>query len=415
VIFNHGGGANPLRLERGGGLSYDVSQSHYEEDPPMIPQPPPGQGPIDPRGAFNPPPPGYRPGPGAMPPPPPGMPPMPPMMMPPPMFMQPPRERSFARAIFMTLATTIFGLSLAANVYLLLFSGLMQGGMGARQSVLVEGDALEKVAVIPVNGVIMTEASQQFERFIRMAENDGNVKALVIEIDSPGGTVTASDEIHHRIMEFKKKRPGVPVVATMGSLAASGGYYVACATDYVFAQPTTMTGNIGVLFPRYNVSRLADKWGVEETTLESTGADYKNAGSMFKPEDPKDVAYFQSIIDKSFTQFKNVVKDGRGTKLTKPLEQIANGQIYLGPDALTLGLIDKVGYLEDAYAHAAQGLKKPQVVRYHNPPSFLDALSAKSNVGAVSASANSGVNVQLDWQKLQELTTPRMLYLWRGE
>ena len=392
----------------------------------MIPQPPPGQGPIDPRGAFNPPPPppGYRPGPPMQPPPPGGMPPMQqmPPIMPPPMFMPPPppaRERSFARAIFMTLATTIFGLSLAANVYLLLFSGLMSGGASARQSTVLEGDATERVAIIPVNGVIMTDASRQFERFMRMAEADKNVKAIVLEIDSPGGTVTASDEIHHRIMQFKTKRPGVPVVATMGSLAASGGYYIACAADYVFAQPTTMTGNIGVLFPRYNVSRLADKWGIEETTLESTGADYKNAGSMFKPEDPKDIKYFQDIIDKSFVQFKTVVQNGRGNKLTKPLDQIANGQIYLGPDALALGLVDKVGYLEDAYLHAAAGLKKPQVVRYQNPPSLLEALSAKSNVGAIGASvggANGGsVNVQLDWQKLQELTTPRMLYLWRGE
>lgn len=387
----------------------------------MIPQPPPGQGPIDPRGAFNPPPPppppGYRA--GGMPPPgmpPPGMPPMPPMMPPPPMFMQPPpRERSFARAIFMTLATTIFGLSLAANVYLLLFSGLMAGGTSARQNTIVEGEATERVAVIPVNGVIMTEAAQQFERFMRMAEADQNVKGIVLEIDSPGGTVTASDEIHHRIMGFKKKRPGVPVVATMGSLAASGGYYIACAADYVFAQPTTMTGNIGVLFPRYNVSRLADKWGIEETTLESTGANFKNAGSMFQPENPEDVKYFQEIIDKSFVQFKNVVQNGRGNKLTKPLDEIANGKIYLGPDALALGLVDQIGYLEDAYGHAAQGLKKPQVVRYANPPSLLEALSTKSNIGAVTASARNGVNVQLDWQKLQELTTPRMLYLWRGE
>ena len=384
----------------------------------MIPQPPPGQGPIDPRGAFNPPPPppGYRP---PMQSPPQGMPPMQqmPPMMPPPMFMPPPppRERSFARAIFMTLATTIFGLSLAANVYLLLFSGLMAGGASARTSTVLEGEASERVAIIPVNGVIMTEASRQFERFIRMAEADKNVKAIVLEIDSPGGTVTASDEIHQRILRFKKNRPNVQVVATMGSLAASGGYYIACAADYVFAQPTTMTGNIGVLFPRYNVSRLADKWGIEETTLESTGANFKNAGSMFKPENPEDLKYFQDIIDKSFVQFKTVVQNGRGKKLTQPLDQIANGKIYLGPDAQALGLVDKIGYLEDAYMHAAGGLKKPQVVRYQNPPSLLEALSAKSNVGSIGANANGGVNVQLDWQKLQELTTPRMLYLWRGE
>ena len=384
----------------------------------MIPQPPPGQGPIDPRGAFGPPPPpppGYRP-------PPPGMQPMPPMppMMPPPMFMPPPmKERSFARAIFMTLATTIFGLSLAANVYLLLFSGLVAGGTSGRQTTIVEGDPTQRVAVIPVNGIIMNEASQQFARFIKMAEADQNVKAVILDIDSPGGTVTASDEIHHRILEFKKARPGVQVVASMGSLAASGGYYVACAADHVYAQPTTMTGNIGVLFPRYNVSRLADKWGIEETTLHSTGADYKNAGSMFKPDDPKETKYFQDIIDKSFGQFKTVVKNGRGPKLTKSLDEIANGQIYLGPDALALGLVDTLGYLDDACAFAAStaGLKKMQVVRYHNPPSFLEAIaSGKSNVGSIGATATGGgVNVQVDPQKLQEMLTPRMMYLWRGE
>jgi len=389
----------------------------------MIPQPPQGQGPIDPRGAFGappPPPPGYRPGP-PMQQPPPGMqpmPPMPPMMMPPPMFMPPPqKERSFARAIFMTLATTIFGLSLAANVYLLLFSGLMSGASSARQATIVEGDPTERIAVIPVDGLIANEASQQFARFMKTAEADKNVKGLVIEIDSPGGTVTASDEIHHRIMEFKKARPGVPIVASMGSLAASGGYYIACATDYVFAQPSTMTGNIGVLFPRYNVSRLADKWGIEETTLASTGAPYKNAGSMFKPEKPEDNKYFQDIIDKSFTQFKTVVQNGRGPKLSKPLDQIANGQIYLGPDALALGLVDRIGYIDDAYAHASQGLKKPQVVRYHNPPSLFEALGSKSNVGPIGASTSGtgGVNVQFDPTKVQEMLTPRMMYLWRGE
>jgi protease-4 len=349
---------------------------------------------------------------------PPGMPPMPPMM-PPPMFMQPPKERSFARAIFMTLATTIFGLSLAANVYLLLFSGLMAGGTSGRQTTIIDGDPMQRVAVIPVSGIIMNDASQQFARFMKMAEADNNVKAVVLEIDSPGGTVTASDEMHHRIMEFKKARPGVQVIASMGSLAASGGYYIACAADHVYAQPTTMTGNIGVLFPRYNVSRLADKWGIEETTLHSTGADYKNAGSMFKPDNPKETKYFQDIIDKSFTQFKTVVKNGRGPKLTKSLDEIANGQIYLGPDALSLGLIDTLGYLDDACAFAAKtaGLKKMQVVRYHNPPSLFEAFaSGKSNVGAIGANANtSGVNVQLDPQKLQEMLTPRMMYLWRGE
>jgi ClpP class serine protease len=139
---------------------------------------------------------------------------------------------------------------------------------------------------------------------------------------------------------------------------------------------------------------------------------------MFKPERPEDNAYFQDIIDKSFAQFKAVVQAGRGPKLSKSLDQIANGQIYLAPEAQALGLVDKIGYIDDAYAHAGQGLKKMQVVRYHNPPSLLEALGSKSNVGPIGASASAGsggVNVQIDPQKVQEMLTPRMMYLWRGE
>ena len=385
----------------------------------MMPQPPPGQGPIDPRGAFPPPMPGsgpsYGPPPQA---PPPGMYPPPP---PPPYFYPPPPR---GRGVWRTLFTIVLVLARIVSLMLNLFSaarGIFAAGSGngGVQTTIVDGDAGQTIAVIPVTGVIETGAAHEFARFLSRAQEDANVKAVVIEVDSPGGTVTASDEIHHRIGEFRKSMAAqgrtVPVVVTMGSLAASGGYYIACAADHVVAQPTTMTGNIGVLFPRYNLSKLAQEWGVEEVTLESTGADYKNAGSMFKPENPDEVKYFQSIIDKSFDQFKAVVKNGRGPKLTKPLDQIANGQIYLGNDALALGLIDKVGYAKDAYAHAGQKLTKMQVVRYLNPPTVFDLLSAKSNVGAVSAGANGGVNVHLDWQKLQEFSTPRMMYLWRGE
>src|SRR5690606_33989037 len=132
--------------------------------------------------------------------------------------------------------------------------------------------------------------------------------------------------------------------------------------------------------------------------------------SMFKPEKPEDNKYFQQIIDKSFAQFKAVVQNGRGAKLSKPLDEIANGQIFLGPDALALGLVDQIGYLDDAYGYAVSSLKlkKPQVVRYHTPPSLLEALGSKSNVGSIGASTNGsgGVNVQLDPHTVQEMLTP---------
>jgi protease-4 len=401
----------------------------------MIPQPPPGQGPIDPRGAFQPPPPpsgggGYQ---QQYQYPPPGMPPMQPggpmMMMPPPMFYpppQPPRRQGggFARAMLVTFVTVLFGASLTLNIYLLALSGLAGGSGGrARSMNILEGDPKQKIAHVEIKGIIMDEAYERFDRVMKSVEADKDVKAIVFEVDSPGGSVTASDEIHNRIVSFKKEHPNVPVVVSMAGLAASGGYYVSCPADYIFAQPTTLTGNIGVLMPQYNISELFEKWGIKETTIESSGTPFKNAGSMFRAENAEHRAYIQDIADKAFAQFKDVVAKGRQSKLTKPLPDIANGKIYMAADAHTLGLVDKIGYLQDAYDYAATQAKlnKRTIVKYHDPPNFFDALmSGKSNIGGGRAGGAAGQSVQINGINinagdLRDLMTPRLMYLWQGE
>jgi protease-4 len=335
------------------------------------------------------------------------------------MFMPPPpRRRSGAGRFFTVVLILLLGFSLVLNIFLLARSAA--GGAGsAKETSVVEGDSAQRVAVVALDGVIMDAASQKFDRLITSVEKDGNVKALVIEIDSPGGSVTASDEMYHRLQKFKQTKPGVPVIVSMGGLAASGGYYVACGADYLVAQPSTLTGNIGVLMPRYNISELMSKYGVKETTIVSSGATFKNAGSMFQPENPEDNKYIQDLADKAFTQFKDVVAKGRSGKLKKPLDQIANGKIYLAADALALGLIDQVGYRQDAYAYAATkaGLSKPSVVKYQDQPSFMELLTARSTLPAPSAAAQgvtmNGIN--LDAGGISELMTPRMMYLWRGQ
>src|SRR5207253_10849619 len=173
--------------------------------------------------------------------------------------------------------------------------------------------------------------------FMNQAEKDNDVKAVVIEVDSPGGSVSASDQIYHRIEQYKKAHPGTPLVISQGGLAASGGYYVSCAGDYIFAQPSTLTGNIGVLMPRFNVSKLMDKWGVQETTITSTGATYKNAGSMFKPANEKDDQYIQDLADKAFDQFKAVVQSGRKLKRAE-VDKVADGRILIAADAKSVRL-----------------------------------------------------------------------------
>jgi protease IV len=341
------------------------------------------------------------------------------------MFMMPPPPRrggGFVRGIFMTLATTIFGLSLALNIYLIAISGIFSAGGSSSQN-LIEGDPNQKVAVIPVSGVIMDEMSAKFDRWLRAIEKDSDVKALVIEIDSPGGSVTSSDEIWHRIARFKQDHPNMPVVVAMNGLAASGGYYVACAGDYLFAQPSTLTGNIGVLLPNYNLSRLFDKWGIEEKTIVSSGADFKNAGSMFQPESAAHRAYLQDIADKAFAQFKDVVAKGRTGKSNfdaKKLSQIANGKIYMAADALALGLVDQIGYPQDAYAYAAQaaGLKNMMVVKYRDPPTIFDAFGGSSRVNPAQGGAGGGITingVNVNANDLHEVLTPRLMYLWRGQ
>jgi protease-4 len=354
----------------------------------------------------------------------------PPMMMPPPGFFRP--QKSFARVIFTTLASIIFGLSLTINIYMLFFSGIgsnfgLSSGHGITQTTVVDGDSHEKIAVIPVTGMILDGTAERFKQMLALAEKDANVKAIVIDVDTPGGAVTPSDEINARINKFRKDNPKRPVVVTMGGMATSGGYYVSCAADYIFAQPTTLTGNIGVILPRYNVSKLAKAYGVEESTITAPPDGFKNAGSPFAPINQKDTQYLQGLIDNAYAKFKGVVTAGRQGKLnggSSAIDAIADGEVYPADKALALGLVDQIGYETDAYDKAAQlaGLNNKMVVKFNKQQSLLDLLGGidgKSNLSAKPDGNGgvtiNGINVNIDAAFLDELSRPRLMYLWRGQ
>jgi protease-4 len=323
--------------------------------------------------------------------------------------------------VFTTLATTVFGLSLAANVYLLLASGLFRSsGDSARQTVLVSGDPKQKIVVVRVGGIIDDQVMSRFEKMMKKAEADPDLKALVLEIDTPGGSVSASDQMYARVLKFKEDKR-VPVVAAMGGVAASGGYYISCAADKIVAQRTTITGSIGVLLPRYDLSKLAQRWGIEDNSLHSTGASYKTAGSWLRSETEQERQYLLAILDDAFGTFKDVVSRGRGKALTRSIDQVADGRAFTASQALSYGLVDQIGYSSTAFyvaASLAGNLSNKHVVRYEPIPSLLDALGVESstaNPDATKTVTINGVNVNIDRNWLDELMTPRVMYLWRGQ
>jgi protease IV len=407
----------------------------------MTPQPPPGQGPIDPRGAFAPPPPpgnpqmqtmgapGMMPPGGFMPPPmgfgppggfqPPGAFPPPggfPGNYPPPGWLPPQKPRGgLGRALITTFATTIFGISLILNVYLFMLSGIA-GDHASKSSTVVEGDPKQVVAIVSVDSEIMQKQADEFDDLMKQVEKDSNVKALVLRIDTPGGGVSPSDEMYHRVLQFKTAHPAIPVVVSMGGLATSGGYYISCGADWLVAEPQTWTANIGVLNESVNFSKLLDKWGIEDDSMHSTGADYKLSGSPLRPQTDDDKAYFMTLLDSAADQFHTVVTTGRGTRIKAPLKEVFNAKAYTAKQALDMGLVDQIGYQDDAckYAASKAGLTSMTVVKFEEPTGLLKLLQGRSNLPNAQAGGSVKINgVEIDSPQLDRLLNPRPMYLWR--
>ncbi|OAG28314.1 signal peptide peptidase SppA [Thermodesulfatator autotrophicus] len=213
-----------------------------------------------------------------------------------------------------------------------------------------------KIGLIEIKGVI-SEAEKHLKE-LRNFEKDKNIKAVVVRIDSPGGAVGASQELYLALKKLSQKKP---VVASMGSVAASGGLYVALGAQKIVAAPGTITGSIGVMMQVPNLSKLLEKIGVEATILKS--GPYKDTGNMFRPltEDEKKVLY-QTIND-IYLQFVNAIKESRGLEETK-IRKFADGRVFTGRAAKEYGLIDELGNLNQAIELAASlaGIKDYYIV-----------------------------------------------------
>jgi len=227
------------------------------------------------------------------------------------------------------------------------------------QEFILEGKGDGKILVIQIRGVISNSPQEGFVRTrpsvvqevvsqLRLAEEDENVKAVILKIDSPGGTVTASDILYNEIAAFKKRSKAKVVVAMMG-VVASGGYYIALPADYIQAHPTTVTGSIGVIFVRPKVTGLMQKIGVA-VEVNKSGTD-KDMGSPFRQTSAEEEEIFQDFTDRLGVRFVDLVARHRKLQ-SEVVAQISTARVYLADEALELGLVDEVGYLEDAVNQA---------------------------------------------------------------
>jgi len=277
-----------------------------------------------------------------------------------------------------------------------------------------------KIALIDVDGVLRNSRPTSLlgtsgenpvalftEKLSRAAE-DKRVRAIVVRINSPGGTVTASDLMHQALKHFRAQT-GKPVIAAMLDVAASGGYYLACAADETYAQPTTVTGSIGVIMILPEFAGTMQKLGLHVNVIKS--GEMKDAGSMFRAMAPQDRAMFAGLIDGMYQRFLGVVAAARPELAQEQVQALADGRVFLGPEAHALGLVDAVGTLQDALeaAKRAAGLagEPVKVVRYERPVAYRPNIYAQTDLPPAQVNL-----VNVAWPDWLSDPAPQMLYLW---
>ncbi len=277
----------------------------------------------------------------------------------------------------------------------------------------------DKIAVIDVDGLLINKRNRGFLRegnnpvslFVEKldkAASDRHVKAVVLRLNSPGGTVAASDIMYHSLREFKRKT-GKPVVACILGLGCSGAYYLACGSDGIIAQPGSVTGSIGTIMQTFSVAGTMEKIGVKAVAIKS--GKLKDLGSPLHDLQAEERKILEGIINQFFEQFLTVVQQGRAEIGEQKLRSLADGRIYTAEEALQEKLIDRIGYPTDAieWAKDIAGVKKARAVMYHRPLGYKANIysSAMSDGGDVGAL----INVEIpDWLNANGA---QFLYLWQ--
>ncbi len=239
------------------------------------------------------------------------------------------------------------------------------------------------IAVVSVAGVIYE--SRPVVDLLRRYAEDPSVRAIVIRIDSPGGGVAASQEIYSEVDRIRSEGE-LPVVASLGGVAASGGYYIACGAEKIIANPGTVTGSIGAIISTVNMEELFGKLGIEHSAVKS--GDYKDAGSASRRLTGEEEELFQGLVDNIHAQFIGVVRERRGIS-EEILSRIGDGRIFTGEQALELGMLDRLGTFYDAVEEAAElaGLTKWDLVEERRRRTLRDIILGFMPAGAESVIA----------------------------
>jgi protease-4 len=319
---------------------------------------------------------------------------------------QPPKKKSWWKIIW----GIVTGLSILGNIILLMllviFAAFVFWGIGTEdyfyEDVIVRGPAFSKIVVINLDGIIDKQTSEDIYKQLRYAESDERVKGLIFRINSPGGLVSASDQIYNEIKKFRNQT-GRPVIAFMQGTAASGGYYCSAACNKIVAEPTVITGSIGVIMNYFVLQELLEgKLGIEPVVIKSS--DKKDWPSPFKKPDEEQLKYlYDKLITPTYERFIDIVANSRKDLTREDVKRLADGSIYGADEALEEKLIDKVGYIDDAIAESLKlaGISKARVVQYRRPFSIANLLNAKADSIP-----------KLDVSTLQKLSTPQLMYLW---
>ncbi len=278
------------------------------------------------------------------------------------------------------------------------------------QAVWSYGSGDKQVARIGVRGPIMRDmrstpfgpaygSAELVMRQIRAAKNNPDIDGIILELDSPGGGITASDMIYEELMSFKRKKPGAVVVALMEDLAASGAYYVAMPADHIIAHPTTLTGSIGVMISTFNIKELAQKVGVTNVTFAS--GENKGMLSPFEDMTPEQNRLIQEVVDEMHTRFVQLVAESRQLP-EEEVRKIADGRVFTSSKAIEYGLVDEQGYWDDAVKKTAQllGVQKVKVMRYEQEFSLTSLLTSMQQVDMTLSSLLHG-------------NQPQMMYIWK--